>query len=137
MATLCFFTDNTTWEIGELVCVDSSDGKAVPYDSLDPKPVIGACLKPNNSFNPNGRGYFAINGIPYYENDFYVYEEDLTSDFTTENTEYSPFNPLTDAGYITAITNGIAAVKSTISAGIPSSWILLKEKDDFNWYMIR
>jgi hypothetical protein len=137
MATLAFFTDETTWEIGDLVCVDSSNGFAVQYDPLDPKPVIGVSLKPNNSFNPNGRGYFAINGIPYYENDFYVYEEDLTTDFSTENTSYSPFNPLTDAGYITAITNGIAALKSSISSGIPSAWILLKSNTNYNSYLIR
>ena len=137
MAALAFFTDETTFEIGDLVCIDSSTGKAEKYDSLDPKPVVGVCLKPNSGFNPNGRNYFAVNGPCFYENDFYVYEEDLTSDFKTENTGYAPFNPLVDSGYITAITNGIAALKSDVSAGIPADWILLKEKTNFNWYLIR
>jgi hypothetical protein len=138
MSALALFTSDT-FETGDLVCVDSTTGYAVPYDPEgEPStPVIGAALVPENGFNPNGRQWFAINGNPYYENDMYIWQDDLTSDFVTANDQYAPFNPLTDSGYVTAITNGIAAVKSTISAGIPASWVLLRAKQSFNWYLVR
>jgi hypothetical protein len=135
MSAICFFTSDT-FETGDLLCVDSSTGYAVPYDSEDPKPVIGAVVLPTGGNNLNGRQYFAINGPPYYENDLYVWQDDLTSDFVTTNPEYVPFNPLGDTGYITCITNGVAAVKTSISAGIPSKWTLLKTTTNYDWYLI-
>lgn len=131
MAALCFFTSDT-FEIGDLVCVDV-DGSAVAYDNS--KPVVGVCLLPESGCIPNGRQYFAINGAPYYENDFYVWKEDLTSDFVAENSSFSPFNPIGDSGYVTAITHGFAAVKKT-AVGIPTGWIKLQEKVDFDWYRL-
>jgi hypothetical protein len=134
MAAHCFST-SASFEMGDLVCVDSA-GQAVAYDPLDPKPVVGTAFVPTEGYNPNGRQWFAVNGPVYYENDFYEWTEDLTSDFVTENPSYSPFNPLNTSGYVTAITNGIAAVKSSAS-GIPSSWILLQQKTNYNLYLIR
>lgn len=134
MAAHSFFT-SASFEMGDLVCVDSA-GQAVAYDPLDPNPIVGAAFVPAEGYNPNGRQWFAINGPVYYENDFYEWREDLTSDFVTENPSYSPFNPLNTSGYITVITNGIAAVKNTVN-GIPSSWILLQQKTNYNWYLIR
>lgn len=135
MAAHAFFTESE-FEMGDLVCVDSSTGLAVPYDNLDPLPVVGVALVYESGYAPNGRQWFAINGPPCYENDFYEWKDDLSSDFTTENTSYAPFNPLTDTDYITAISHGIAAVKKSIT-GIPAAWILLKEKTNYDWYLIR
>lgn len=123
--------------MGDLVCIDSSTGQAVPYDSESSNQVIGVAFIPSEGYNPNGRNWFAINGPVYYENDFYEWKDDLTSDFTLENTSYNPFNPLNTEGYVSVITNGIAPIKSSISAGIPSDWILLKNKSSFKWYIVR
>lgn len=136
MSAICFFTSDT-FQTGDLVCVDSSTGNAVLYDENDPKPVVGAAVRPSGGYNLNGRQYFAINGIPYYENDAYVWLDDLTSDFVTENINYAPFNPIGDTGYITCISNGLAAVKADIIVGIPSSWVLLKSTTNYAWYMIK
>jgi hypothetical protein len=136
MSTLCFFTSITNWSSGELVCVNSS-GEAVRYDSQAPLPVVGVSIKPSENYYLNGRQWFAINGSPYYENDFYEWKDDLTSDFVTENNNYAPFNPIGDAGYISAITHGFAAVQNTISAGIPAGWVKIKSKTDYDWYLVR
>jgi hypothetical protein len=50
----------------------------------------------------------------YYKNDSYEWKDDLTSDFVTDNGSYTPFNPVGDAGYISAITNGFAALRSEV-----------------------
>ena len=135
MAALAFTTE-TTFESGDLVCIDESTGNAEHYDAKDPLPIVGVALLPISGYNPNGRNYFCINGLPYYLNDFYVWEEDLTSDFVTENPSYAPFNPLGDTGYITAITNGIGPLKNDITA-IPSSWIKLRTGPVLDWYLIK
>lgn len=129
------FTTSDTFETGDLVCVDASTGEAVAYDAM--LPVVGPALKPAEGFNTNGRQWYNVNGSPYYLNDFYTWEENLTSDFSTENVSYTPFNPLTDAGYIVAITSGIAAVKTSIVSGIPASWIKVKSNTTYDWYLIR
>lgn len=136
MTTLCFFTDITDWSEGELVSVDSA-GKAVRYDELDPLPVVGVSIKPATDYYLNGRQWFAINGVPYYENDSYEWKDDLTSDFVTANNSYAPFNPIGDVGYISAITNGMAALKNNVIAGIPANWIKIKEKTSHNWYLVK
>ena len=134
MAAHSFFT-SASFEMGDIVCVNSV-GQAIAYNPLDPKPIVGAAFVPAEGYNPNGRQWFAVNGAPYYENDFYEWKEDLTSDFVTENSSYSPFNPLNTSGYVTVITNGIAAVKTSAS-GVPSNWILLQQKNNYNWFLIR
>lgn len=137
MSAHCFFTEKKDWEMGELVCIDSSTGYVEEYDPLDIKPVVGCSFVSESGYGPNGRNWFAINGPVYYENDFYEWKEDLTSDFTTENSLYAPFNPLNTEGYLTVITSGIAALKSDIISGIPSSWILIKANSSFNWYLVK
>jgi hypothetical protein len=134
MSALCLFTSET-FQTGDLVCV-SSNGSAVAYDAKDPLPVVGVAIKPISGYNPNGRQWFAINGAPYYTNDQYIWQDDLTSDFTAENPSYIPYNPLVDTAYITAVTHGIAAVTKT-AIGIPTGWIKLQEKTDFDWYLIK
>lgn len=137
MSAHVFFTELKDWETGDLVCVDSSTGYAIHYDSENPLPVVGSAMLPIDGNFPNGRNYFAINGPPYYENDYWVWNEDLTGNQTTENLSYTPFNPLGDSGYITAFTNGISAVKKSISVGIPTEWIKLKNGTTYDWYLIR
>lgn len=136
MAACAFFTSDT-FEMGDLLCVNPTTGYAIQYDPLDPLPVLGIAFVVEPGYSPNGRNWFCINSNPYYENDFFVWKEDLTSDFTTENTSYAPFNPLGDSGYITAITNGIAPVKKSITSGIPSSWIKLRTGTSLDWYLVK
>ena len=135
MSTLAFFTEST-FTTGDLVCVDTNTGYAVPYDEKDPLPVVGVALKPDTGYTPNGRQWGNINGPPYYENDTYIWQNDTTSNLDS-NPDYVPFNPLSDAGYITCVINGLAAVKASISEGIPASWILLQPRTGYNWYCIR
>lgn len=135
MSALAFTTEEK-FETGDLVCINSVTGQAVSYDPEASYRVVGVAIKPTEGHTTNGRQWFAINGIPYYWNDMYLWQEDLTSDLTTYDEAYTPFNPLTDKGYITAITHGLAAVKQSIK-GIPSEWILLEEGTKYNQYLIR
>lgn len=130
------FSTETKFDMGDVVCVDPTSGLAVLQGSGPGLVPVGAAFVPESGYNPNGRSWFAINGPPYYTNDFYEYKDDCTSDFSTENPSYTPFNPLTDTGYITVITHGIAPVKKGV-VGLPESWILLQERTDFNWYLVK
>ena len=133
MSALSFFTD-AKFETGDLVCVDPSTGYAIPYDSKFR--VIGVAMRPINYTQPNGRMYYNINGITFYENDPFFWNEDLMGDYSEYNFNYIPYNPLTDNGYISVVVNGMSAVKKS-AIGIPADWILLKEKENHFWYFVR
>ena len=135
MTTLAYVTDPLvqTWETGDLVCYDISTGKGVSYDPN--LPVVGAALVPPAGYGPNGRQWYAINGSPYYDNDEFVWNEDLTCDFSTTNPSYSPFNPF-DPNYVVVITNGVGVVKNT-AVGIPASWVKLKTGVMLDRYLIK
>eukprot|EP00475_Leptophrys_vorax_P017370 TRINITY_DN2402_c0_g2_i10.p1 TRINITY_DN2402_c0_g2~~TRINITY_DN2402_c0_g2_i10.p1 ORF type:complete len:139 (+),score=25.07 TRINITY_DN2402_c0_g2_i10:52-468(+) len=123
MAVHAFFT-NEHFETGDLVYIDPSDSTAHQYDPESQLEVIGAVLVPPQGRAPNGRQWFAINGPVYYLNDFYEWADDLTSNFTNENPSFITFNPLTDQGYVTVITNGTAAVKQRVTT--PAPWIKVR-----------
>ncbi len=133
MSALSFFTD-AKFETGDLVCVDPSTGFAIPYN--EKYRVIGTAMRPINYTQPNGRMYYNINGITFYENDPFYWNENLMGDYSEYNFNYQPYNPLTDNGYISVVVNGMSAVKKT-AIGIPADWILLKEKENYFWYFVR
>lgn len=133
MSTVAFNT-SSSFELGDLVCIDPITSKAVPYDSE--LKCIGAAFRlVDPSLSPNGRQWYAINGPPYYERDEFVYGENLLSDFSTTNSSASLFNPLTDVDVVTVITSGFAPLKK--GQTIPDSWVLIKTGETLDWYIIR
>lgn len=133
MSVLSFFTDEN-FDTGDLVCVDPSTGLAIPYN--DKYRVVGVAMRPLKDNQPNGRMYYNINGPTFYENDSYYWNDDLMGNFSEYNFNYEPYNPLNDIGYISVVINGMSAIKKT-AIGIPADWILLKEKENYFWYLIR
>lgn len=113
--------DSGVWEAKEF------DEKT---DSLSD--VVGVSYAKTN----NGRLTGNADGFYYNDADFYQFNEDLSPDYETTNTNFNPsFNPVNDDSYIYLCNCGMVAV-STAYTAVPSTYKKIRNGTNFNLYII-
>jgi hypothetical protein len=133
MSGVVFPTDEVIMT-GDLVYLEEKTCKATLH--VNPGKLLGVAIRSPTGKFPNGRNWFAINGVPYYTKDAYIWDEDLAGDACAEisSCDYC----LNGGSNVTIITHGIAAVKKTVKHGdIPMNWIKIHEGDEFINYLLK
>jgi hypothetical protein len=128
--------------IGTMIVTEGEFAR--PYDEKtdDIEDVIGVIYP---TFNASGRAIRIQDGPIFYENDSFIWNQNLQYEFDpfseyedyVSNPSYIPFNPNWELDkYCTILTHGFAAVKKPYAA-LPPRWKVLKDFDYVVWCLIR
>jgi hypothetical protein len=94
--------------------------------------VIGVVYTKTNS----GRITANPDGFCFNDFDYFTYNEDLSPDYNTANTNFNPsFNPAADDSYVYVATCGMVAVENAYSS-YPSTWKKLRTGTTYDLYCI-
>lgn len=127
--------------IGTMIVSDA--GKARIYDEKTDniENVIGVAYGYTNT---SGRAWNLGDGPVFYTspNDYFLWNEDLTIQLDSDNQpipdpNYVGFNPFSQPdNYTFILYKGFGAVVKPYSS-LPSRWVVLEEKTDYSWVLIR
>jgi hypothetical protein len=127
--------------IGTLVVPDGEFARPFDEEKDAVEDIIGVIYP---TFDTSGRAFSTPDGPAFYEDDFYLWNQNLTLTEDSENYEgfepnpdYVPFNPYSQTGeYCVVIYNGFVAVKKPYGE-LPARWKVLKDMDYFSWCLVR